>query len=250
MQRLFAEDPMIRPMVDFAAKTGAEPPMMILEPFQKTLWDARKTRPLTMQEIKWIMKGCLLGIMTVHRNGLVYTDLKMENVGVSGFDNEKPNDDPRQIKVRLADLGSISEPGTREISALTYRGPEVHFGKPWDYSTDYAQLLLAHVDFKSPGMYDNIDPGSFEEKEEKIKAVRDALAIDFELHSLPFYTEDARARELLPPPQAEQAYKWTEDMFDKGIAQEDIQFLANVLNPLPRARDTTVEILESRYLEI
>ena len=30
----------------------------------------------------------------------------MENVGVSGFDNEKPNDDPREITVTLADLGT------------------------------------------------------------------------------------------------------------------------------------------------
>lgn len=33
-------------------------------------------------------------------------DLKMENIGVSGFDNEKPNHDHREIIVRLADLGS------------------------------------------------------------------------------------------------------------------------------------------------
>jgi hypothetical protein len=33
-------------------------------------------------------------------------DLKMENVGLSGFDSERPNDNAREIKVRLADLGS------------------------------------------------------------------------------------------------------------------------------------------------
>jgi hypothetical protein len=73
MQRLFAEDPMIRPMVDYVPKTEVTKPMMILKPFQKTLWDARTTRPFTTQEIKWIMKGVLLGIMTVHRKGLVHT---------------------------------------------------------------------------------------------------------------------------------------------------------------------------------
>lgn len=30
----------------------------------------------------------------------------MENIGISGFDNDKPNENPRQIKVRLADLGA------------------------------------------------------------------------------------------------------------------------------------------------
>jgi hypothetical protein len=135
MQRLFAGDPMVRHMVDVVPKTGAEePPLMILEPYHETLWDARKTRPFTTKEIKWIMHGVLLGIMTVHHKGLVYTgaleivrfvleyllislffplDLRMENVGLSWFDGEKPNEDPRQIKVRLADL----LPGTENDKA-------------------------------------------------------------------------------------------------------------------------------------
>jgi hypothetical protein len=96
-------------------------------------------------------------------------------------------------------------------------------------------------------MYDSIAVGSLEEK---TKAARDAVAIDFELHSLPFYVEDAKSRAMLPPPQPDKAYKWAEAMMDKGVAGEDIQFLANTLNPLPGARFTTVEILESGYLEI
>jgi hypothetical protein len=73
MQRLFADDPMLRRMVDFVPRTEGGKLIMILEPFQKTLWDARTTRPFSTQEIKWIMKGVLLGIMTVHRKGLVHT---------------------------------------------------------------------------------------------------------------------------------------------------------------------------------
>ncbi|KAK4146243.1 uncharacterized protein C8A04DRAFT_26061 [Dichotomopilus funicola] len=178
----------------------------------------------------------------------------MENVGISGFDNEKPNENQRQIKVRLADLGAVSSPGTREISALTYRSPEVHFGKPWDQSTDIwswgiilAQLLLAQVDFSSHGMYDSIAVGSLNEK---TKAARDTMAVDFDLHSLPLYADDAQSQAMLPPARSEMAYKWAEAMMDKGISQEDIQFLANALNPLPEARFTTVEILESGYLDI
>jgi hypothetical protein len=33
-------------------------------------------------------------------------DLKMENVGISGFDNEKINSNTNDIIVRLADLGA------------------------------------------------------------------------------------------------------------------------------------------------
>jgi hypothetical protein len=76
MQRLFADEPMVRHMVDLVPESEpGVPPMMVLEPFQKTMWDARTTRPFSTREIKWIMKGVLLGILTVHRKGLVYTGL-------------------------------------------------------------------------------------------------------------------------------------------------------------------------------
>jgi cation transport regulator ChaC len=95
-------------------------------------------------------------------------------------------------------------------------------------------------------MYDSVVVGTLEEK---TKAARDAMAVDFDLHSLLLYVEDARSRALLPPPQPEKAYMWAEAMMAKGVSGEDIQFLANTLNPLPRARFSTVEILESGYLE-
>jgi hypothetical protein len=95
-------------------------------------------------------------------------------------------------------------------------------------------------------MYDSVVVGTLEEK---TKAARDAMAVDFDLHSLPLYVEDAQSRALLPPPQPEKAYMWAEAMMAKGVSGEDIQFLANTLNPLPRARFSTVEILESGYLE-
>ncbi|KAK3906659.1 hypothetical protein C8A05DRAFT_29517 [Staphylotrichum tortipilum] len=139
----------------------------------------------------------------------------------------------------------FSQPGTPEISALSYRSPELLFGKPWDYSTDVWSWGII-VDIKFPGMYDNISVGTLEEK---TKAVRDAIAVDFDLHSHPQYAEDLKAREMLPPPQPELAYKWDETMVDKGVAGEDIQFLANILSPLRGARFTTVEILESGYLD-
>jgi hypothetical protein len=99
-------------------------------------------------------------------------------------------------------------------------------------------------------MYDTLYNGSPPSNPESIKAVRDALAIDFALHCHPFYTEDARARQLLSPPQPEKVYEWAEDMICKGVASEDIEFLLNVLNPDPRGRTTGAEILESRYLQI
>ncbi|KAL3261673.1 hypothetical protein ABHI18_003550 [Aspergillus niger] len=254
MQKLFAKDPMIRRLIDYVPESEPSGPMMALEAFTDSLWDARKVRPFTAKEIKWIMNGVLLGIFTVHMKGLVYTNLKMENVALGGFDPSKPNENVRDLIVRLADCGSISKPFTREITSLTYRSPEVHFGKPWSSSTDVwswgiilAQLLQAQVDFKSPGMYDSIQTGTLADKG---NVIRDQLVIDFDLSSVPFYAEDEQCAQFLPTPQLEEAYMWANTMIEKGVSGEDIQFLVEVLNPDPNARLTVREILESGYLEV
>ncbi|KAI1170679.1 kinase-like domain-containing protein [Nemania sp. FL0916] len=255
MQRLFKEDKMIRKMMDFIPSSDTDDPMMILAPFEKTLWEARCTRPMTTTEIKWIMEGVLLGIGTFHTRRLVYTDLKMENVGISGFDDEKPNENVREIIVRIADCGTVSEPGTRRISSLTYRSPEVYFGKPWDCTTDIwswgvilAQLLLAQVDFKSNGMLDAISKGDYDDK---VKVAREKLTADFDLYSVPLYTEKDSAH-LLPSkrPGPDDTFLWADEMLDKGMKREDVFFLYDILDPRPDTRPLGPAIMDSGYLKI
>ncbi|RAL00735.1 kinase-like protein [Aspergillus ibericus CBS 121593] len=246
---------MIRKLVDYIPDSEPAGPMMVLEAFTDTLWDVRRMRALSMREIKWIMKGVLLGVWTVHMRGLVYTDLKMENIVLGGFDPDQPNENVKDVIVRLADCGGIRKPSTEKITALTYRSPEVHFNKPWDQSTDVwswgiilAQLLQAQVGFHAPGIYDTLNPLPQlvpKTAVEKEHALRDQLAIDFDLSSVPFYAD---CREELPPPQPEQAYMWANTMVEKGVAAEDVQFLVEVLHPDPRARITVREILEGGYL--
>jgi male germ cell-associated kinase len=87
MQRLFAKDPMIRRIVDYIPKSEPGGPMMVLEEFTDSLWEARNMRPFTTKEIKWVMKGILLGIFTVHMKGLVYTG-KNEAIDTNAIETE------------------------------------------------------------------------------------------------------------------------------------------------------------------
>lgn len=75
MQKLFHDAPFIRPLLDFVPGCSAKdsPPWMVLEGFEKTLWTARQRRELSLEEIRWIMKDVLLGLWTIHREGLVYS---------------------------------------------------------------------------------------------------------------------------------------------------------------------------------
>ncbi|KAK6062926.1 hypothetical protein SCUP515_12899 [Seiridium cupressi] len=100
---------------------------------------------------------------------------------------------------------------------------------------DHAQLLLAQVDFASPGMYDVMSSGTLEAK---IELARPAMAADFDLHSIPLY------RESEPPIPSFDRHLGPDDIAD------DIQFLVDVLNPRPHIRPTAPEILQTGYLKV
>lgn len=203
MQTLFADSPFIRTMVDFIPRTtpsGTEPaldaePVMVLQAFEKTLWSARLQRPFTDNEVKWIMKAVIIGLWTIHCKGLVYSDLKMENVVLNGFCNDNPGN-VRSIIARLADCGAITEPSDREITSITYRSPEVYYGKAWTTSADIwswgivlCHLLEAQAEIGTPGLYNSISGGSLADK---ASAVKTAMTLDFDLLSILYYADDVR----------------------------------------------------------
>lgn len=84
-QNLFSDAKFIRRMVDtIPPRSNLELPMMVLEPFEKTLWSARTKRPFTTREVKHVMKSALLGLWEVHRRGLVYCGMVNERRGGGG----------------------------------------------------------------------------------------------------------------------------------------------------------------------
>lgn len=100
-------------------------------------------------------------------------------------------------------------------------------------------------------MYDNVDCGANATPEEKKSALRKAIAHDFELDTIPFYTEDETCRAMLPPPRdtGRQYEHWAKRLIDKGIPNEEVGFLYQVLNPDPTQRWTARDILETGLLE-
>ncbi|KAI0970518.1 hypothetical protein F4678DRAFT_112029 [Xylaria arbuscula] len=180
----------------------------------------------------------------------------MENVGITGFDNNKPNEDVRNITVHIASCGSICEPNSKPvITCLTYRSPEVYYEKAWGRSTDiwswgiiFAQLLLAQRDFSSPGMYDAIRTGPYDDV---TQVLRERMAGDFDLFSIPFFTEgDPSYLQPLRRPKAIDRHRWIGDLQQKGIELVNVQFLVIVLKPHPEARPTANDILECEYLNL
>lgn len=183
----------------------------------------------------------------------------------------------------LLTLGeTVQEPGLEEITSLTYRSPEVCFGRPWSQGTDIwswgimvrhkrrpnarqemlvkypgtdttlqlCHLLEAQVKFTEPGIYDSMCEGTLAQKSETI---RKALARDFHLCSEPFYTKNEASRLLLPYKESEdgeaQQDVWSERLHKKGVPLEDLEFLFQILNPNPLQRWTAREIISCGYLD-
>jgi len=111
-------------------------------------------------------------------------------------------------------------------------------------TSNHCHLLEARADLSSPGIYDSIYKGTIEEK---AKAVRNAIAQDLSLQSIPFYKDDPESRGLLPTDQAPQSEddRWGERLLRKGVPAEDIEFLVEVLNPDPNERLSAEDIIRS-----
>jgi protein kinase len=80
MHELLKGIPTIRQQVDrIPPSARGEPPRIVLEILQSTLWDARKKRQFSDVELKGIMRSALLGLRDVHQRGLVYAGTSLIN---------------------------------------------------------------------------------------------------------------------------------------------------------------------------
>lgn len=76
MQKLLYKSGYIRRMVDvIPPPSDTEPPIMVLEAFEKSLWTARLRRPFSLGEIRSVMRSIAIGLSTIHHNNIVYTGL-------------------------------------------------------------------------------------------------------------------------------------------------------------------------------
>ncbi|PWY88877.1 serine/threonine protein kinase [Aspergillus sclerotioniger CBS 115572] len=257
MQKLFKPSRYIRRMVDVIPASSNLPDMMVLEPFQKTLWSARTTRPLAIWEIKYIMRAALLELQEIHKQGRVYCDFKMENVLLSGFNNDTTNEDQidlAKMVVKLSDLGSVMTTDRGDVTSLAYRSPEVYFKKPWTSAIDiwawgiaYFHLIQAQINFSSPGIYDSIVKGTTLEQKET--AVQASQVHDFNLRENEYY-KDCDFSAVKDVELEFEEEHWTDRLVALGVAEYDVVFLYAVLEPDPTKRMTAEDIFATGYLDI
>ncbi|KEQ93751.1 hypothetical protein AUEXF2481DRAFT_300190 [Aureobasidium subglaciale EXF-2481] len=251
MHQVFKDSPGIRQQIDRIPPTKAGgPPMIVLEITETTLWIARTKRPMSLAEIKTVAKDVLIGLRDVHAKGLVYADLKPQNIMVDGFSAESEEKDDH-LKATLGDLGLVMEPMNGKVQPISYRAPEVYLKGDitsrvdvWGWSLIYCHLLEARTRFSKTGLYDDLETqnGGMVEREE---AVKSALMNDYKLQNDPVYGN-------VPLPQNDpnkhKGDQW-ELLRQRGLEEGEVDFLRWVLKADPYQRPTVNQILESGWLD-
>ncbi|KAF1947131.1 kinase-like protein [Clathrospora elynae] len=252
MHELFKDTPSVRQQVDRIPPTSkADPPRIVLEILESTLWEARRKRQFSDVELKGIMRSTLMGLRDVHQKDMVYADLKMENILVSGFEHKANKDETivdSNIVAKLGDLGIVMSPVKGLVQPIVYRAPEVYFRHEispaadiWSWGLIYCQLLEAQASFHKCGMYDDLLQGSHVQKE---RLMERAIAHDFGLGSLDYYDGCA----LPYHDRAHREGQHWDHLRSKGVAEKEIEFLQWVLNPVPTDRPTAQNILDAGWL--
>lgn len=250
MHELFKNSPHIRKQIDRIppVKETKSPPVLVLEIFQTTLWQARTKRPLSRLEIVAIMKGVLEALRDIHAKGLVYSDLKMENVMVNGFDPQAQSHGSC-LTIKLGDLGTVMYPAKGTAQPIAYRAPEVFFKEEiapaadiWAVGLIYSHLLEAQNNFSKTGLYDDLYFGSGITSE-RVQALRHAIANDYDLKNVPYYKGCT-----LPYRDEDHARgdHW-ENLRGRGMEELDVAFLQRILKANPKERPSAKAILASQW---
>ncbi|GAB1741977.1 hypothetical protein NU219Hw_g7375t1 [Hortaea werneckii] len=250
MHELFKDCRYIRRQLDrVAPKKGRHPPLLVLEITETTLWQARTKRPFSKDEVRSVARSMLQGLKEVHDKGLVYVDIKMQNIMLNGF-NTSEQGDGSKIVAKLGDLGIVMEPIRATAQPVVYRAPEVFFkgelaqaADIWAFGLVVSHLLEAQRRFSFTGMYDDLHNGSGSMFERE-QAMRSAIANDYDISQEEYYKDCA-----LPINNTDHkpGQHWDE-LRSRGLDEDDVEFLKWVMTVDPRKRPTAKAILGSKWL--
>jgi protein kinase len=249
MHELLKDSSGIRQQVDRIPSTKpGDPPMLVLEITDTTLWGARTQRPFTLAELKSVTKDALIGLRQVHEQGLVYADLKMQNIMLDGFDGNARESNMGDLHASLGDLGIVLEPMKGTVQPVSYRAPEVYFKHDvtpkadiWGWGLIYCHLLEARKRFDQTGLYDETS-GTVTQRE---AATAHAVANDYGLFSDKSYAG-------VPLPQNDKNIgagdQW-ELLRRRGLEEGEVDFLKWVLRADPKERPSAAQIMETGWLD-
>ncbi|KAJ0161526.1 Serine/threonine-protein kinase US3 -like protein [Colletotrichum tanaceti] len=252
LHRYQSKTPFLRPIID-EVQEPADPPSIILRHLDSELLTESKKQRFTRPEIKHVARCILQALLVLHKDGMVHTDVKLDNVFVNyGQSNQ------RFSEVQLGDCGGAVHKDSnfaREghfIGAAFTRSPEAMLQLSWGTPTDVWSFGNAVLSLVHGGGYHQFDPGW--EKMTPEDQDYEFTVLKRMYNSLgPFPPSiadilDPETFEIIHfiaqqgPPQRP-LQRWTTE----EIPSADNEFLRRILKLDPRDRPTVEEILEDEW---
>lgn len=152
LKRYQSTNPYLRPLLDEISEPP-EPACIVLRYLDTDLLQESKKERLSRPEIKRVAKTILLALEVLHKDGLVHTDVKLDNV----FVNYGSRTHSRFTEIQLGDLGGVVHQNSgfakdgHLIGAGISRSPEatlqLHWGTAtdiWSFGNVVSSILLVH----------------------------------------------------------------------------------------------------------
>ncbi|WQF78552.1 Putative serine/threonine-protein kinase, active [Colletotrichum destructivum] len=150
-RRYQPKTPFLRPMIDEVHKP-ADPPSIVLRHLDSELLTESRRRRLSRPEIKHVAMCLLKALLVLHKDGMVHTDVKLDNVFVKYGQSDDERFSEIQLDSRFAKEGHL-------IRAAFTRSPEAMLQLPWGTSTDVWSFGNAILSLVHGGGYHHFDPG-------------------------------------------------------------------------------------------
>ncbi|TDZ35841.1 Serine/threonine-protein kinase shk1/pak1 [Colletotrichum spinosum] len=252
LRRYQSQTSFLRPIVD-VVQEPADPPSIILKYLDSELLTESKRKRLTRAEIKHVAKCILEALSVLHEDGMVHTDVKLDNVFVNFGQRGQ-----RFSEVQLGDCGGVVHKDSRFakeghlIGTAFTRSPEAALQLSWGTPTDVWSFGNVVLSLVHGGGYHHFDPGwqGIQPDDQDY----DITVLKRMYHSLgPFPPSiadiiDPETFEIIHflnrqgPPQ-----RLLERWAPEEIPSADNMFLRRILKLDPRDRPTVKEIIEDEW---
>lgn len=148
LKKYEGQTPSIRPLIDEIVEPS-EPTSIVLRYLDADLLKESNKKRLSRQDIKNVAKAILLALEVLHQDGLVHTDVKLDNV----FVNHGRTNNERLSEIQLGDFGGVVHQDSEFakdghlIGAGISRSPEATLQMHWGTATDIWSLGNAVGDY-------------------------------------------------------------------------------------------------------